>query len=226
LQRAGGFRPDAYPYGAILQRVQVREIQENTQAELIRRVQAEEGELKLIPEIDPDQKRAKEAALQQLRTTLDDLSNSPPAGRLVIQISSKIQHWQNTRADIEVRAGDKLIIPKRSEFVNVNGQVYNPTAVTWRGGKSAEWYLSQAGGPTNLANKRGVFVIRADGSVLGGSGGFLWTGSGLKSALLPGDTVVVPERAYAGGHGWQNVLQLAQIMSAVTSTLYFATIGL
>ena len=49
----------------------------------------------------------------------------------------------------------------------VNGQVYNPTAVTYRPGKNAGWYLRQAGGPTNMANRRPLFVVRADGSVVG-----------------------------------------------------------
>jgi len=62
-------------------------------------------------------------------------------------------------------------------------------------------------------------------SVVAGSGSMFWP-SGLKSALLPGDTVVVPEKAYAGGRSLQNVLLLAQVASAIASTAYLAAIGL
>src|SRR6185369_8013233 len=80
LARAGGFRPGAYPYGAILERAQVRELEEKTRADLIRRVQAEGTSLKLVPDLDPDQKIAKEAALAQWQTALERLQNTPPAG--------------------------------------------------------------------------------------------------------------------------------------------------
>ena len=65
-----------------------------------------------------------------------------------------------------MRDGDVLLIPKKSGYIAVNGQVFNPTAVSYRPGRSARWYLSQAGGLTQLANKKAVFVIKADGSVL------------------------------------------------------------
>ena len=95
------------------------------------------------------------------------MSSNPPLGRVTIRISSEIDRWKNTSADIEVRAGDTLIIPKRPSYVMVTGQVFNPTAVSYRPGKSAKWYLSQSGGPTQVANKKAIFVIRADGSVIG-----------------------------------------------------------
>ncbi len=106
--------------------------------------------------------------LQQYQTTLNQLTANPPAGRVAIRISSNIDRWKNTSADVEVRAGDVLVIPKKPSYVMVSGQVFNPTAISYRPGKSAKWYLSQSGGPTQLANKKAIFVIRADGSVIGG----------------------------------------------------------
>ena len=41
IQRAGGFRRDAYPYGAVLERVAVEQLQEQDRADLIRRVKGE-----------------------------------------------------------------------------------------------------------------------------------------------------------------------------------------
>jgi protein involved in polysaccharide export with SLBB domain len=95
----------------------------------------------------------------------------------------------------------------------VNGAVYNPTAVSYKPGKSAGWYLGQAGGPSNTAYKKGIFVIRADGSVAGGNGGLF--GGGVESAVLrPGDMVVVPEKAFSANSRWKNILQASQILSA------------
>lgn len=214
LARAGGFRPGAYPYGAILERAQVRELEAKTRADLIRRVQAEGTSLKLVPDLDPDQKIAREASLAQWQTALERLQNTPPAGRLVVHISNDVGHWANTPADLQIRAGDVLIIPKQPNFVMVEGAVYNPTAITFKPGQSAEWYLKQAGGPTQMANKKAVFVIRANGSVVGGSGG-MWGGGATSAELRPGDMVVMPEKAIGGTNKWKTILEVAQLTSAI-----------
>jgi protein involved in polysaccharide export with SLBB domain len=221
LERAGGFDPNAYPYGAILQRVQVREMEMQSQKEVILRVKDAQGSLELTPDTDPKQKESKLLAIQQWQSTLDQLSSNPPVGRVTIRISSKVDRWKNTNADIEVRAGDVLVIPKRPSVVMVTGQVFNPTAVSFRPGKSARWYLDQSGGPTQNANKKAIFVIRADGSVIGSKSGLL-SGLSLSAALEPGDVVVVPEKALGGGAQWQTTLLTAQTASAIVSTLFIA----
>jgi protein involved in polysaccharide export with SLBB domain len=221
LARAGGFQPDAYPYGAVLERVQVRELEARDQDQIILRVKDEQSNLELLPETDPDKKKAKDMALQQWQTTLEQLSSNPPQGRVAIRITPDINRWKNTTADVDVRAGDTIVIPKKPSYVMVTGQVFNPTAVAYRPGKSAEWYLSQSGGPTQLANKKSIFVIRADGSVLGAKQG-LWSGNSLGASLRPGDTVVVPERAIGGGIQWQVVFLAAQVASSIASTIFIA----
>ena len=221
LERAGGFVPEAYPYGAVLQRMQVRELEAKQQDEMVLRIKDAERDLELLPDTDPKQKQAKQAALAQYQTTLTQLSANPPVGRVNIRISSNINRWKNSSADIEVRAGDTLVIPKRPDYVMVTGQVFNPTAVAYRPGKSAKWYLSQSGGPTTIANKKDIFVIRADGSVIGGNKS-MWSGESLSSPLQPGDTVVVPEKAVGGGPNWQNLFTSAQLASSIATTVLFA----
>jgi polysaccharide export outer membrane protein len=221
LERAGGFQPDAYPYGVVLQRTQVRELEARDRDQMILRVNDEQANLQLLPETDPGKKKAKDMAILQWQTTLEQLSSNPPLGRVALRISPDISLWKNSAADVEVRAGDALIVPKKPGYVMVTGQVFNPTAVAYRPGKSARWYLSQSGGPTQLANKKAIFVIRADGSVLGSSQG-MWSGNSLSAALRPGDTVVVPEKAIGGGIQWQMVFLAAQVASSIASTAFIA----
>ncbi len=214
LNRAGGLRTDAYPYGVIFERTQVRELEQENREQLIRQVQTDGTNLTLIPESDPEQKNAKEAAVNQWQSALQRLRLSLPSGRLVIHITTDIRRWANTPADIQVRAGDTIYIPKKPNFVMVEGSVYNPTAVVYKPGKSAGWYLRQAGGPTNSANKKAVFVIRADGSVVGGAGGIL-NGGVERTALQSGDLVMVPEKAFSGTTKWKTTLESAQLAYAV-----------
>jgi protein involved in polysaccharide export with SLBB domain len=96
----------------------------------------------------------------------------------------------------------------------VSGAVYNPTAVTFKPGRSAGWYLQQAGGVSTQGNKKAVFVVRADGSVIGGNGGMF--SAGVEGAeLRPGDMVVVPDKAFSASSRWKNILQGAQLAYAV-----------
>ena len=187
-------------------------MEEQNRSELIRRVKGEAAEVNLTP--GGDQEDIRQATLLQYQTTLERLENTPPVGRLVIHVSSNLKRWTNTSSDIQVRAGDVISIPKRSNMVIVDGSVYNPTAITYKPGKNAGWYLNQAGGPTQMANKKAVFVVRGDGSVAGGPGG-VFSGGVEKTALQPGDMVVVPEKTFSVSHKFQNTVAAAQIVTAV-----------
>ncbi len=222
LFRAGAFTPEGYPYGAVLERTQVRELEYKQQDEMILRVKEAQSDLELTPGATPEQQKARELTLQQYQTTLTQLTTNPPIGRVSIRISSNIDRWKNTSADVEVRAGDVLVIPKKPGYVMVSGQVYNPTAVSYRPGKNAKWYLSQSGGPTQLANKGAIFVVRADGSVVGAKSNLL-VGESFSAVLLPGDTVVVPEKAIGGGPNWSALFTSAQVASSIVSTIFIAT---
>ncbi len=216
LDRAGGFGPFSYPYGAVLMRREVREIETNARLEMVRRLRQEQINLKELPETDTDQKNGKATAIAETESTMDQLQANPPIGRVVIRVQSDISKWRNTAADVPVSDGDVLVIPKKTDYITVNGQVFNPTAVSYRPGRSARWYLSQAGGMTQLANKKAVFVIRADGSVLAArNNSEFWEGDPLGSTLRPGDSVVVPEVApRIGTRNFQNLFQAGQLAAS------------
>src|ERR1700688_2918290 len=216
LERAGGFSYQAYPYGAVLMRRDVRELEMNARTEMIRRLKEEEVHLRALPETDADQRNAKLTALGETETTIQQLQANPPVGRVVIHLQRDLHTWKNTSSDVMIRDGDVLVIPKKADYITVNGQVFNPTAVSYRPGRSAKWYLSQAGGMTQLANKKAVFVIRADGSVLASknNSGF-WNGDPLNTSLRPGDSIVVPEVApRVGTRNWQNLFQAGQLAAS------------
>jgi protein involved in polysaccharide export with SLBB domain len=224
LLRAGGFSPAAYPYGVILLRSEVQKLEQRSYGELVQRVREQQTTLKLTATstTDPDQKLSAEAALVQWQSALDSLMNSPPTGRVAIQVSSDIKSWANTSRDVAVRAGDVLVVPKRASYVLVQGQVYGPTAVAYRPGKTAKWYLLQAGGTTNLANKKAAFVIRADGTVIGSHSSSWISGDWMSVPLRPGDMVVVPEKVLGGPPIWKVLFQNVQILSSIATSAILA----
>jgi len=62
------------------------------------------------------------AVAQERQQLINKLKLIQPTGRLVIHISPDIASWENTVADIEVRPGDTLKIPKRPNFVMVGAK--------------------------------------------------------------------------------------------------------
>jgi protein involved in polysaccharide export with SLBB domain len=226
LKRSGGFTQQAYPYGAVLIRREVRDLEMTAHLELVNRLKNEQGYLKTLPEADMDQKNAKLTAVAQVETTLQQLEATPPIGRVVIHLPSDVKSLDklaNTSADVALRDGDELVIPKKANYVLVSGQVFNPTAVSYLPGRSAKWYLSQSGGVTQVADKSAVFVVRADGSVLSAknNSGF-WSGDPMSAVLKPGDSVVVPEKApKIGTRNWVPILQAAQVASSVALTVAY-----
>jgi protein involved in polysaccharide export with SLBB domain len=224
IARAGGFGPQAYPYGAVLMRREVRDLEMKSRGDLVERVKLEQGNLKALPENTVDEKNAKLTALAQTQTAINQLQENEPIGRVVVHIQPDMKAWRNTEADVPVRDGDVLLIPKKADYVAVSGQVFNPTAISYRAGRSAKWYLTQAGGLTQLADKKAAFVIRADGSVISSKNnpGF-WSGDPMDAVLRPGDSIVVPERALnVGVRNWNNVFQAAQVASSLAfAVAYF-----
>lgn len=226
LERAGGFLPTAYPQAAVLDRVEVRKLQEKSRDELIQEVQQNATKVKVsINESAADQAALQNAALQQHKQVLEALRSAPITGRLVVHVNKNLKAFQNSTDDIQVRAGDTLVVPKRPDFVIVTGQVYNSNAITYEPGKTASWYLSRAGGVTGLGNKSAIFVVRADGSVVSGGGGMnrWWRGDVLSTRVGPGDTIVVPEKPIGGSTFWKNLIQISQVASSAAIAAAVAT---
>ena len=225
LRRAGGFLPAAYPMGAVLVRDQVRELEQKSREELIRQIETNSAAARLSPNLaSGDGAGTLQLIKAQQQEVLQDLKNHPPTGRMVIHITADIDSWANTPADIELRRGDVLTIPKQPGFVLVTGQVYNATALTFAPGQSAGWYLSHAGGTNSTANRKEIFIIRANGSVIGRRSGEWFDANVLSTKLNPGDVVVVPQKIIGASLLWKNLLTTAQLASSIAITASVASL--
>jgi protein involved in polysaccharide export with SLBB domain len=215
VKRAGGLLPTAYPRAAVFGRAEVRELQEKSRQDMIQRLEQESTVVNTsVSTTGTEEAALQQAAIQQRQRVLDGLRKAPVSGRLVIHLRPDRKGFEGSPDDIELRAGDSLTIPKQPGAVLVIGQVYNSNALTYTPGRNAGWYLSRAGGPTQLANKGAIFIVRSDGSVTSGKQGGLWSGSVLSSTMGPGDTIVVPERPILGSSRLKSILSVAQIASS------------
>ncbi len=204
LKRAGGFSSQAYPYAAVLDRASVREAAAKSREEMVSRIQDQSVSGSRTMTL------ASQREQQQLVNRLRQIT---PSGRMLIRITEPIEKWANTPYDVEVRPGDAIYVPKKPNFILVAGQVYNPTAITFSSGKKANWYLKQAGGPNVLADKKQIFVVRGNGTVVGRSSGGWWSGNVLDTILQPGDTIFVPDKASGGNALMKNLGTSVSLLS-------------
>ena len=69
-----------------------------------------------------------------------------------------------------------------------------------------------------MANKKASFVIRADGTVIGGHGSSWISGDWLNAPLQPGDMVVVPEKVIGGPPVWKTIFAAALTASSIANS--------
>ena len=90
-----------------------------------------------------------------------------------------------------VRDGDKLLIPKKTQEVTILGEVQSPTShVLWTG-LTRDDYINRSGGTTQKADRKRIYVVRANGDVVSGDRTG-WFRRSQSAEIRPGDTIVVP----------------------------------
>ena len=67
--------------------------------------------------------------------------------------------------DLVLREGDRIIVPEYNNTVTISGNVLYPNTVAYKKGKSASYYINQAGGFGNRARKRSTYIVHMNGTV-------------------------------------------------------------
>ena len=106
-----------------------------------------------------------------------------------------------TDADVVLREGDRLIVPKYNGTVKVNGAVMYANTVAYEKGKRASYYIDQAGGYASDAVKNHAYIIYMNGCVAKVSHG---------ARVMPGCEIVVPAKL-------KRKMSMAETMSLGTS---------
>jgi polysaccharide export outer membrane protein len=116
---------------------------------------------------------------------------------MVIKIDDASRRANGTY-DLEMQDGDTLFIPKKPAGVQVVGEVFSPTAVTYVKGMGYMDYIKLCGGYTSQADKDRVYIMKADGTGVPPKPAFISWNKGSNrweersGELEPGDIVVVP----------------------------------
>ena len=191
VRRAGGLTPYAFAEGAVFTRVAIREEEQEQLDQLAHRMQSELTVVALQSTQGEEGQNAGQA-LAIGQNLLAQLQTTQPVGRLVIDLQGVLDH-PGQAGDIELRGGDTLIIPRARQYVTVIGEVQNSTAHIWKPGLSRDDYIQLSGGLTQRADKKRIYIVRADGSVFAEAGS-RWFNMA-NPDIRAGDTIVVPLNA-------------------------------
>jgi protein involved in polysaccharide export with SLBB domain len=189
IKRAGGLTDLAFSRGAVYTREDLREREQRQLQLLAERLQRDLASLSLQAAQSGESNSAEAMSVGQ--TLLRDLQSTQAVGRLVISLDDVIGTEPGGPADLIVRAGDALYIPRLAQEVMVLGEVQNATSHLYRGDLTRDDYIRLSGGVTQRADTARTFVVRADGSVAAGESG-RWFSRGAPRDVQQGDTIVVP----------------------------------
>jgi protein involved in polysaccharide export with SLBB domain len=185
IERAGGLTENAFPEGAVFTREKLRQLEAERLREAEERLQ---GDL-LGVQLEGDDIGGQSAErTEQMQSLLDDVQESRPIGRMVINLASVV--GSEDYQPIRLQDGDTLTVPTIPQAVSVFGEVQFPTSHLHSEGLTVDDYLERSGGPTRQADEERVYVVKADGSVMLPEKS-RWFG-GRSQQLAPGDTIIVP----------------------------------
>ena len=131
-----------------------------------------------------------------------------PLGQVIISNEDNLDK-------IYLEEGDRIVIPKHSNIIVVQGEVNIPNALAYREHYSIDDYVDSCGGYGERANMDKILLIKANGRVIQhSSGDFFSDTSSLK--VDAGDSILV-----LGKTDSKNIL----ITSSITKILYQVAVG-
>ena len=171
LERVGGFTPFAYKEGATLVRKKT-----------------EEGEIQ--QEDFLDELISQESTSAESSKSLKKVAKKTNEYRIGIDVSKILKH-KHSKYDLLLNEGDMLLIPSERQTVEIRGEVLAPSMVRFQKGQSLRQYIDQAGGFSNRAKKRSIYVLYANGSIKSTRNSLFFKNY---PELAPGAIIIVPSK--------------------------------
>ena len=197
LRRIGGFTREAYPYGAVFKRADVKNSQEQNLQSFIVRMQSQvlqnaaSGSAQALTAEDAAAAKMEMSINQSIMANLTNLK-AQYEGRVAINITESLDQWAGTADDLLLKHGDLLFIPKKPQEVLVAGEVHSPSAQVFLPGMTVRDVIDRTGGYAKYAEKDEVYVLQANGTAVSGDSPSV--GNIEKKELKAGDTVFVPQK--------------------------------
>jgi polysaccharide export outer membrane protein len=182
IKRAGGLTELAHIDAAVFTREGLRKQESKQLLELRQRLRADiaASSLEKVNE-------GRSVGIDDSAKILAELESSEALGRLVIDLEGILQGRLD---DIILKGGDLLVIPEYRQEIAVVGEIQHPAAHLFNRKLDIRDYIDLSGGVNHHADKKRIYVVKADGSVSlpGRTGWFRRRHTNIE----PGDTIIVP----------------------------------
>lgn len=113
--------------------------------------------------------------------------------------------------DLVLKPGDRLIIPEFDNTIKINGAVMYPNTVLYKKGQKVSFYIDQAGGYSDLAEKKRAYIVYMNGTVTKAKGSN-------RDVIQPGCEIIVPSKER------KEKMTLAETISIGTSITSMASV--
>lgn len=140
LKRAGGLTPQADNTGANITRINTSNFKDEAAERVNKLKKASDTSTALIEEL------------------------SKPTVKIGLQLDAIINDKGNNLENITLIEGDIITVPKKRNVVKVNGEVMFPTEIVYKEGASIDYYIDKAGGFTENARKKRLYVLNSNSS--------------------------------------------------------------
>ncbi|MEX2643681.1 MAG: SLBB domain-containing protein [Acetobacterales bacterium] len=157
IQRAGGLTEQAYPFGAVISRPSVQQRERDN----VRRAIEDLREAIATNVLRSTGTNAEDAA-QVIETVATSLRQQPILGRVVAEADPDVLQVR-PELDTVLEPGDRIVMPKRPNWVAVSGAVLSTGALQFSPGTTADGYVRMAGGFAQNADEDRAFVIFPNG---------------------------------------------------------------
>jgi protein involved in polysaccharide export with SLBB domain len=218
IQKAGGTTAEAFLFATGLFREEVKKSQQRNMEKILRKMEYESSAI--VAQLsqsggasaDPVSLNAKVQSVQQAqRQSLERFRMLRPEGRISLNLSPSNKVTAEDFPSLRLENGDKILVPPRPDFVQVFGSVNTESALLYRLGLSVKDYIAMAG-ISGTADVNGVILVRADGSAITNQS--YWGNEVLNVQVLPGDTIVMPEK-FDRESGWSQTVRNAKDFTQV-----------
>ena len=193
---AGNFKSEAFLEGIIFTRQSVRDRQRKS-------IQKSKEDLNKAL-LTSTQKGENMGDINIIRA-LSEIIEPDNLGRIAGNFSPESLSSTNTI----LLDGDSIFVPRNPNTINVLGEVLNPIAFEFKERITVRSAIDNSGGYQDYADKRKVYVIKANGLIEKANRNIFTR----NVKLEPGDTIVVPRKIITNNPGIQALLPVTQILS-------------
>lgn len=151
VEKAGGYTENAYPFGAVYENNEAKIINKNVKDLLY-----EEFLDNII--IMSQQNISENFDLTPIIRLTQEIKNSQPSGRVIVNLQEDAFY-----ATVNVREGDTLVIPEKTNNVYVYGEVSSEGAVMFAPNQDVEYFISKSGGLKRFADNDSIYILHPNG---------------------------------------------------------------